>query len=96
MIVTELISNALEHGLVGQSNGTIRIDLTPQGTDQVLTVSDNGKGLPPDFTLEAASGLGLRIVQALAQQIEGRFAMETDRGTTCRVVFDSSALAPAA
>jgi two-component sensor histidine kinase len=96
LIVTELISNALEHGLAGQSNGTIRIDLTPQGTDQVLTVSDNGKGLPPDFTLEAASGLGLRIVQALAQQIQGRFAMENDRGTTCRIVFDSSALATAA
>jgi two-component sensor histidine kinase len=96
LIVTELISNALEHGLAGRPKGTIRIDLTNRGADQILTVADDGKGLPPDFTLEAASGLGLRIVQALAQQIQGRIAMENGRGTTCRIVFDSSALAPVA
>ena len=94
--MTELISNALEHGFAGRANGTIRIDLTNRGADHVLTVADDGNGLPPDFSLEAASGMGLRIVQALAQQIEGRFAMENGRGTTCRVVFDSSALAPVA
>ena len=96
LIVTELISNALEHGLAGRSKGTIRIDLGQQGAEQVLTIADDGKGLPPDFSLETASGLGLRIVQALVQQVQGRFAMENGRGTTCRIVFDPSALAPAA
>ena len=76
LIVTELISNALEHGFAGGRNGTIRIDLTPEGTEHVLTIADDGNGLPPDFSLEARAGTGLRIVQALAQQIEGRFAME--------------------
>lgn len=96
LIVTELISNALEHGLAGGSRGTIRIDLTPEGTDQVLTVADDGKGLPPDFSLETASGLGLRIVQALSRQIDGRFAMEGGNGTTCRIVFQPESPAAAA
>jgi two-component system, sensor histidine kinase PdtaS len=97
LIVTELISNALEHGLADRPNGTIRVDLTAKGTDHVLTVSDDGKGLPPSFSVEVAGGLGLRIVQALAQQIQGRFAMENEaNGTTCRVVFGSSALHAAA
>ena len=90
LIVTELISNALEHGFAGRSSGTIRIDLTPEGTSHVLTVSDDGNGLPPNFTLESA-GLGLRIVQSLAQQIEGSFAMENGRGATCRLVFQGAA-----
>ena len=93
LIVTELISNALEHGFAGRANGTIRIDLTPEGTDHVLTIADDGNGLPGEFSLEARSGTGLRIVQALAQQIEGRFAIENAGGTTCRVVFQSSSLA---
>ena len=93
LIVTELISNALEHGFAGRTNGTIRIDLTPEGTDHVLTIADDGNGLPPDFSLEARGGIGLRIVQSLAQQIDGRFAMESGGGTTCRVIFQSSSLA---
>lgn len=93
LILTELISNALEHGFAGRSQGTIRIDLTPEGTDQVLTVSDDGNGLPDGFSLETASGMGLRIVQALAQQIEGRFAMKGGSGTTSRIVFQSASLA---
>jgi two-component sensor histidine kinase len=95
LIVTELISNALEHGFAGRPNGTIRIDLTPQGSEEVLTVGDDGNGLPPDFTAEANGGMGLRIVQSLAQQIDGRFAMENGRGTTCRLIFTASSLAPA-
>ena len=93
LIVTELISNALEHGFAGRPKGTIRIDLTPEGTDHVLTIADDGNGLPTDFSLDGRAGTGLRIVQALAQQIEGRFAIENGTGTTCRVTFQASSLA---
>ena len=88
LIVTELISNALEHGFAGRESGTIRIDLTPEGTEHVLTIADDGMGLPPDFSLETA-GMGLRIVQSLAQQIEGRFAVESGNGTTWRLAFQA-------
>ena len=93
LILTELISNALEHGFAGRTNGTIRIDLTPAGADHVLTIADDGHGLPPDFSLEARGGMGLRIVQSLAQQIDGRFAMEGGAGTTCRLVFQTASVA---
>ena len=79
LIVTELISNALEHGFAGRERGTIRIDFTPHGGDQVLTVADDGNGLPDGFSLEARRSLGLRIVQSLARQIDATFAMEIGR-----------------
>jgi two-component sensor histidine kinase len=87
LIVTELISNAIEHGFADRDNGTIRIDLTADETGHVLTVADDGHGLPETFSLEGASGMGLRIVQSLARQIEGDFAMEARDGTYCRLVF---------
>jgi two-component sensor histidine kinase len=94
LIVTELISNALEHGFAGRDTGTIRIDLTPDGTGHLLTIADDGNGLPPDFSLETA-GMGLRIVQSLAQQIEGRFAVETSKGTKWQLAFQADVGAPA-
>jgi two-component sensor histidine kinase len=89
LIVTELISNSLEHGFSDGQSGTIRIDLTPQGDKFALTVADDGKGFPHDFSVEEAPSMGLRIVQSLAQQIDGRLTMENGRGATCRLVFQA-------
>ena len=90
LIVAELISNALEHGFAGRQTGTIRIDLSAEGTTHVLTVADDGNGLPQGFSLEAARSMGLRIVQSLARQIEGEFAMQPGDGTTCRLIFPAT------
>ena len=94
LIVTELISNALEHGFNGRPKGTIRIDLSAEGTAHVLTVADDGNGLPEGFALEDARSMGLRIVRSLARQIDGEFAMEAKDGTVCRLVFPAGDAAP--
>ena len=87
LIATELISNALEHGFANRERGTIRIDFTPLGADHVLTVADDGNGLPDGFSPEATKSLGLKIVRSLARQIDATFAMESVDGTRCRLVF---------
>lgn len=93
LIATELVSNALEHGFANAGGGTIRVDLAAEGEERVLSVSDNGKGTPEGFSLESAAGTGLRIVQALARQVEGQFAVILDGGgTTCRLVFPAGAV----
>jgi two-component sensor histidine kinase len=89
LIMTELISNALEHGFAEGQSGTIRVDLSSEGTAHVLTVEDNGRGLPENFSLENARSMGLRIVKSLARQIDGEFAMEKGEGTVCRLVFST-------
>ncbi len=90
LIVAELISNALEHGFGGEESGTIRVNLEAVGDEHVLTVADDGKGLPQDFALEEAAGMGLRIVQSLTNQINGQFGMEErDGGTLCRLTFQA-------
>src|SRR6185369_2976586 len=89
LIVTELISNALEHGFAGRNSGSIRIDLRAEGDERVLTVADDGGGLPAGFSVEAAPSTGLRIVRSLANQINGRFTMEDSDGATCRLVFQT-------
>ncbi|HEX8165193.1 MAG TPA: histidine kinase dimerization/phosphoacceptor domain -containing protein [Beijerinckiaceae bacterium] len=90
LIVVELLSNALEHGLAGRSEGTLSLDLRPHGLEpelMLLTVRDDGAGLPDGFDVERTNSLGLRIVRSLAQQIGARLEMLSDHGAICRLTF---------
>ena len=87
LIATELMTNALEHGLNGRSSGTINVDVRRDGANTiVLEVADDGNGLPPGFDVAAAKSLGLKIVHTLTQQLSGRFEMQGGGGTTCRII----------
>lgn len=92
LIVTELVSNALEHAFQDRVGGTITIDLA-RATDDLasLTVTDDGAGLVPGFELAALTSLGLHIVQAFATQLGGKFEMASGDGTICRVTFPMTA-----
>ena len=95
LIVTELVSNALEHGFAGGRGGTVRVELRHGDRDgdrdgaMVLAVCDDGAGLPDGFRLDEPSSLGLQLVQALATQLDGDFRMESGSGTTCTLEFQA-------
>ncbi|WP_405217686.1 sensor histidine kinase [Agrococcus sp. Ld7] len=62
LALTELVTNAVEHGLAGRTDGLVCI--TAERADGWLTVQvcDNGVGLPPG---RVGSGLGTQIVKTL-------------------------------
>lgn len=72
LIVNELVTNAFKHGFPNHEGGTVSVLLHQQDRTITLEVSDNGKHLPPDFTVEGSCGLGLQIVQMLATQLGGK------------------------
>jgi two-component sensor histidine kinase len=83
LITNELITNAAKHAHAGAPNGTVRVRLT-RGRDDMLELSirDRGVGLPQDFDLPKATGLGMRIVQALSKQLGADIAVRRlDPGT---------------
>ncbi len=64
LMLNELVSNALIHAFPdkGDELGQIRVDFHAQPEDQfTMVVSDNGAGLPQDFSLEDVSSLGLQL-----------------------------------
>lgn len=88
LIVNELVTNALEHGLLGRNDGRIAITLERRGQDRVaLTVTDNGFGLPPDFNPETIHSVGLNIVRALTSQIKGTLRLVGNGNTTWELEF---------
>jgi len=67
LIVTELVINALKHAFSHNRGGKILVDYHSQGPNWMLSVSDNGVGMPS--APRAKAGLGTTIVQALARQL---------------------------
>lgn len=55
------------------------------GTDVVeLVVSDDGAGLPPGFDPEESDSLGLRLVSALVDQLDGEADVQSRPGRGVR------------
>jgi two-component sensor histidine kinase len=77
LIVNELITNAAKHG-----GGLITVQLEePSQGGLLLSVCNEGPPLPEGFDPAASSGLGMKIVQALVEQIGGE--LRTGRCTHC-------------
>ncbi len=72
LILTELVTNAMAHGFAGRTTGQVRVKLALQGSTPVLTVSDDGIGLPAGFDPAAVSSMGLQLADTLARQLGGR------------------------
>ena len=95
LIVNELICNSIEHGFPNGIKGNIHVSLKNQRENtKVLTIIDNGKGVPSNFDLEHTKSLGLNIVKCLSQQISGEFSLKTitNRGTMATLIFPDSCM----
>ena len=79
LIANELITNAAKHASPeGSPRGRVAVRLS-EVTDAtlVLSVSDNGPGLPADFDMTKSKGLGMRVVMALTKQLGGNITLSS-------------------
>jgi two-component system, sensor histidine kinase PdtaS len=88
LIVSELVTNAFKHGFTGRDSGLVRVSARLTGKDEcTLVVEDDGTGLPPDFSLEKTSSLGLHLVTMLVDQIEGTLVTANNGGARFTIIF---------
>jgi two-component sensor histidine kinase len=90
LLVNELVSNAAKHG--GAPDAPIEVSLGrgPDGRKHALSVRDQGPGLPPGA--EQSPSLGMRLVDALARQLDAqiRFGAAEGRGTRVDLLIPES------
>jgi len=90
LVLNELISNALKHGFPDQRKGEFRIELVRAENDEiVLTVADNGVGVPDGFDFRKGRGLGLRTIFAIVEhQLQGTVLFQSKGdGLSCQIRF---------
>jgi PAS domain S-box-containing protein len=88
LIVTELISNSLKHAFADGRAGEVTISLHADSDGvRVLSVSDDGVGLPEGLDLEQTPSLGLQLVRTLASQLETTLDVRRHPGTSFTIRF---------
>ena len=89
LVINEVVANAIEHGFRNRTRGTVTIRSRQRTGYCFLEIENDGESLPPDFDLQDASGLGMRIVERLvASDLGGRFALSSGKEhTVARIIF---------
>lgn len=77
LVINEMILNAIEHGFENRFTGVIVFETAETDTEYVISICDDGNGLPEDFDLEAVrSSLGLYIVNTIVtEEMGGKFEL---------------------
>ena len=86
LVITELIHNALEHGLA-QEGLALGIHVSSTASELSVTISDDGVGFPDGFDIATSANLGLQIVRTLTEnELRGNLSLETDEKETQAVL----------
>jgi two-component sensor histidine kinase len=73
MLTHELITNALKHAYSDNESGSVKVTLKHKKRNSIdLSISDRGRGLPPDFKIDRkSSSLGMKMVASTVRQLGG-------------------------
>jgi two-component sensor histidine kinase len=95
MVLTELLQNAVEHGLDATGTGAVEVAAVRAEAGALqLQVRDHGPGLPAGFQIDSSERLGLQIVRTLVEtELRGQLSLmpAPDGGTLATVELPTSA-----
>ncbi len=87
LIINELIANSLKYAFPCQEKGEIVINFFSVNSKFILIVKDNGIGFPKDLDYLNTQTLGLQLVVALTEQLEGQIELNNKQGTEFKIAF---------
>jgi len=87
LVITELIHNALEHGLA-EEGLALGIHVSSSASEFSVIISDDGVGFPEGFDIATSANLGLQIVRTLTEnELRGTLSLITDEKETRAVLL---------
>ena len=88
LIVTELVSNSLQHAFVDGREGSIYVKLFSDNNGILtLMVRDNSTGMTKHIDELHIDSLGLKLVVALTNQLAGAVEVDSCSGTASKITF---------
>ncbi len=91
LILNEAITNSIKYAFPIKADGVITIALAKNATGHlVLTIADNGIGLPDGFDVAAQHSLGMNLITTLCEQMEGVLDIQGRGGTRIQITMAMS------
>jgi len=88
IIINELLTNIMKHAFNGKDSGYVYLSAYKKENHAVITVQDDGSGIPETVSLESSTGFGLSLVGMLMEQIGGKISIQRNGGTRFVLEFD--------
>ncbi|MGB3480143.1 MAG: PAS domain S-box protein [bacterium] len=93
LVINELASNAFKYAFPSNRKGEIVIELFLDKDGLVtLIVKDDGIGFPEDIDVHNTETLGLQLVNALVEQLNGTIELDRSSGTAFKIRFSESTI----
>lgn len=91
LIINELVVNSLKHAFPLGTIGEIGVDICSFDCNKiVVTVSDNGVGFIKEVDFKNTESLGLQLVNALTNQLQGNIKLDSSNGVEFKVIFEDT------
>jgi two-component sensor histidine kinase len=88
LILNELLTNCYKHAFKDREDGEILISFSNEGNEYIMQVKDNGAGLAADYNKKQS--LGVTVIEALTEQLDGKSKFTTNNGTCFELVFKAN------
>jgi two-component sensor histidine kinase len=87
LIVNEAVTNAIKYAFCDGKSGTISINMYQEGSNIILSISDNGVGINPAILQRETSSMGLKLMRGLVGEMDGKITIKNDKGTVITIIF---------
>jgi two-component sensor histidine kinase len=88
LIVAEVVTNAFKHAFGAEGSGTIVVRAHLANLNDIrIEIRDDGAGYASAEPSAGPSGLGTRLIDALAQQLGGTLSLANEGGAAFRLTF---------
>lgn len=93
IIVNEFVANSVKYAFPDHRAGTISVTIGRSGETVVFQLRDDGIGYSGGFDSPSPKGLGMRIMEAAARQLDSKLRFgEEEKGTVLTIRFSAEAL----
>jgi len=80
LILNEIISNSFKYG-VDKENGEFKFNFKQNNNDELLlTVKDNGNGIPEDFDITKSKSYGMKLIKSLSKKLKADIEFKNNNG----------------